>query len=230
MKTKKQQSPFEEALIQNEKRLTQAQEALEYVRFHVDRGETAEAFEKAFDYALASEKQVLTARVLPAFSGHPAAKSMMGKKMIENSPVRIGYTAEGWFCAIIPALLPKRGKGGNQYIHDTVFTAISNFFIKQPRIRFTKCAVVYRHVYRKDRPERQYSDHDNIERKAVTDVLNRFVLTDDGPTLVHDHNYTAAGDEDRTEVFVIPAQDFPRFHQYAESSRAKEVVLYEKQP
>lgn len=230
MKKKSSLSPFEKALELSEKRLADAREALEDVRYLADRNETNAAFEKAFDYAVASEKQALAARVLPSFTGHPTARKKMELHMLDNSPVRVGFTTEGWFCVVIPALLPKRGKGGNQYIHDTVFTGISQFFIKQPPIRFTQCAVAYRNIYCKDRPERFYRDHDNIERKAVTDVLNRFVLTDDGPTLIHDHSYTAAGEDDRTEVFVVPAQDFPQFHQYAILPRTKEIILYEKCP
>lgn len=230
MKKKNQLSPFEKALELSEKRLAEACEALEDVRYHADRNDTEAAFDKAFDYAIASEKQTLAARVLPGFTGHPAARHRMTRNLLDSSPVRVGFTAEGWFCVVIPALLPKRGKGGNQYIHDTLYTAMSHFFVKQPPIRFTQCAVAYRNIYCKNRPERFYRDHDNIERKAVTDVLNRFVLTDDGPTLIHDHSYTAAGDDDRTEVFIVPAQDFVRFHQYAVTSRIKEIILYEKQP
>jgi hypothetical protein len=43
----------------------------------------------------------------------------------------------------------------------------------------------------------------------VADAIALFVLTDDGPAVCSHYYCSGAGDEDCTEVFVVPRWDFP---------------------
>lgn len=57
----------------------------------------------------------------------------------------------------------------------------------------------------------QYRDHDNIEVNMVSDTVAMYVLTDDAPPCC-DHFYcSAASTQERTEVYVVPARDFPQW-------------------
>ena len=41
--------------------------------------------------------------------------------------------------------------------------------------------MIFRHVYDRNRPEREYRDHDNIELNTVVDAIAMFFLVDDTP-------------------------------------------------
>ena len=72
-------------------------------------------------------------------------------------------------------------------------------------------------------------DHDNIEVKSVIDAVAFFVLYDDGP-LTCEHFYcSAAGDENRTEVFVVPRSDFVKWLTDVKPND-NEVILSENRP
>ena len=228
MKKTEQSSPFDKALFQTEKQLSKTNAAMEEVRFLAERRDLPAAYEKAFELSDATEKLALSARSLPAYTGHPAAKHTMRAKMLDNSPVRIGFTAEGWLCFVIPALLPKKGKGGTQYIHDMMYTALTKFMKMRSPIRFTNCTVAFCHIYQKNRPERQWRDHDNIELNMVIDIIARHILTDDGPRLCDHYYCSASGTHDQTEIYIIPEQDFTRFHQGAKKHRNRDIILREK--
>ena len=97
--------------------------------------------------------------------------------------------------AVIPTLLPKKQKGSVDYIRDYLYLAMGEFFRGKQPVRYTDCVLIFRHIYRHDRPERRYRDHDNIEVNAVTDVIALYVLFDDSP-LHCSHYYCSAPGND----------------------------------
>ena len=75
-------------------------------------------------------------------------------------------------------------------------------------MRYDDCAIIFRHVYSRDRPERQQRGHDNIELNIVVDIVALYTMRDDSP-VVCDHYYcSAAGKQERTEVYVVPRNEF----------------------
>ena len=56
-------------------------------------------------------------------------------------------------------------------------------------------------------------DHDNIEVNMVSDIVAMYVLADDCPSVCSHYYCSAAGEEDRTTVYVVPKQDFPKWLQ-----------------
>lgn len=51
-------------------------------------------------------------------------------------------------------------------------------------------------------------DHDNIETNMVSDIVAMYVMPDDAPTVCSHYEYSVMGEDDRTEVYVIPKTDF----------------------
>ena len=118
-----------------------------------------------------SERLTLLTRALPCYTGFRTAADDVEEIIRDVVPVELGFTAEGWFCLRIPMLLPRKEHGSVNYIRGFLYPAMSQFFSKQPLIRYPKCVIIYRHVYARDRPERQYRDHDNIEINFVSDAV-----------------------------------------------------------
>ena len=169
------------------------------------------AYEQAMRLEETAERLVLLTRVLPAYTGSDVARLEVDNTMKLCIPVDMGYTAEGWFCLCIPALLPKKGSGSADYIRSFLYPAMQEYFQRKEPVRFTDCVLVYRHVYDRNRPERRMRDHDNIETNMVSDIVAMYVMPDDAPSICSHYECSVMGEDDRTEVFVVPRMDFPQW-------------------
>jgi len=169
----------------------------------------------------------LTARQLPAYTGNPQAQKMTDQIIANNIPVRIGFTPEGWFAVIIPALLPKKQKGSADYIRGFLYPAMGEFFRGKQPVRYTDCVLIFRHIYQRDRPERRYRDHDNIEINMVADIIALYVLFDDSPLSCFHYYCSAPGDENKTEIFVVPKNEFAAWKTNVNMQENKTLILYE---
>lgn len=166
------------------------------------------AYEQALRLEETAERLVLLTRALPAYTGSDVARLEVDNTMKLCIPVDMEFTAEGWFCLCIPALLPKKGGGSADYIRSFLYPAMKEYFQKKEPVRFTDCVLAYRHVYNRNRPERRMRDHDNIETNMVSDIVAMYVMPDDAPTVCSHYECSVMGEDDHTEVYVIPKTDF----------------------
>ena len=204
------QSDFTRALDGVERRLERAAGALARTRRLLEQGDMAGTFGSAFAFSAEAEKLTLLARTLP-----------------ETIPVEMGYTGRGWFRLQFPALLPKKESGSPVYIQQYLYPAMRRYFEGKPPALYQRCVLAYRHVYCRDRPERAYRDHDNIEVNMVTDIITLYLLPDDAPAHCSHYYCSAAGTEDRTEVYVIPTSRFPMWLEAEQADDLEEDTLYE---
>jgi len=223
-------SDFARCLESTRRRLRRADTELKRTEELAGRGDVAGAFGTAFAFEAEVEKLALLARTLPAYTGHPKAADMKEKVMAGIIPVEMGYGANGWFCLRIPALLPKKNSGSPIYIQEYLYPAMRRFFLSRPPMTYTDCVLAYRHIYNTDRPERAYRDHDNIELNMVTDVISLYLLPDDSPAHCSHYYCSAAGTEDRTEVYVVPKEVFPLWLEAEKEDTLKEEKLHENRP
>jgi hypothetical protein len=100
---------------------------------------------------------------------------------------------------------------------------------KQP-VRYPDNVAVFRHVYNRERPERQYRDHDNIELNRVLDVVALYVMVDDSPMRCRHYYCSAPGEVERTEIYIVPRKDFRRWLEQEDSIPEGGVPLYESLP
>ena len=205
----KAETTYMKTLGKVEAKLSRMKEQAAAVRWFYENGNLPESYNRALRLEELSEQTVLLTRVLPAYTGAVGAITQTDAIISDTIPVEVGFTAEGWFSIRIPALLPKKASGSADYIRSYLYPAMRKFFEGKPPVRFRDCVLAYRHVYDRSRPERAMRDHDNIETNMVTDILALYVLPDDHPAVCSHYYCSAAGSEDRTEVYVIPKHDFP---------------------
>lgn len=167
-----------------------------------------DALKKSVSAARISESVALKTRALPAYTGHPQAEGMVQKAIEEAVPIEMGFTEKGWFCLRMPILLPRKEKSSRSYLRGLLYPALERFTCGKPKIRYRNCVLIFRHVYDRNRPEREYRDHDNIELNTVVDAIAMFFLVDDTPLECAHFYCSAAGDEERTEVYIVPRADF----------------------
>jgi len=208
-------------------KLKRMHEQADAVRWLYDNGDVEGSYRHALKLEEISEETVLLARVLPAYTGAANALSEVETIISTIIPIEIGYTAEGWFSVRIPALLPKKASGSADYIRTYLYPAMRRFFDGKEPVRFHDCVLAYRHVYDRDRPERAMRDHDNIETNMVTDIVAMYVLPDDHPAVCSHYYCSAAGEEERTEIYIIPKHDFPMWLVEEKTLPDKGVKLYE---
>ena len=195
-----------ERLRNKEKTLRARIAAMEY---YLDKEDRESYFRQALLIEECAEQLTLAARTLPSYIGHPDAEGQVEAILKQEIPVEIGYTKEGWFSVRIPMLLPKKSKGSTDYIRSFLYPAMRDFFIEKPPVRYREAVLIYRHVYDRRRPERQMRDHDNIEINMVSDIVAMYVMPDDGPAVCAHYYCSAAAEQERTEVYVVPKGDFP---------------------
>jgi hypothetical protein len=149
----------------------------------------------------------LLTRALPAHTGHPRSKELTRNAIAEAIPIEIGFTDQGWFCLRMPILLPRKEKSSRNYIRGFLYPELEQF-AEGRRIRYRNCVLIFRHVYDRNRPEREYRDHDNIELNTVVDAIAMFFLVDDTPLECRHYYCSAAGSTERTEVYIVPRNEF----------------------
>lgn len=167
-----------------------------------------EALEKSVTAAKISEAVTLKTRALPAHIGHPKAEAMVRDALEESIPVEIGFTEEGWLKLQMPILLPRKEKSSRSYIRGFLYPALEQFAFTREKIRYRNCVLIFRHVYERNRPEREYRDHDNIELNTVVDAIAMFFLVDDTPLECRHYYCSAAGNAEKTEVYIVPRAEF----------------------
>lgn len=195
-----------ERLRNKEKTLRARVAAMEY---YLDEEDRESYFRQALLIEECAEQLTLAARTLPSYIGHPDAEAQVEAILKQEIPVEIGYTKEGWFSVRIPMLLPKKSKGSTDYIRSFLYPAMRDFFVEKSPVRYRETVLIYRHVYDRRRPERQMRDHDNIEINMVSDIVAMYVMPDDGPAVCAHYYCSAAAEQERTEVYVVPKGDFP---------------------
>ncbi len=214
-KAKKQNAEFTNLLQQAEDAFKQGNPAL--------------AFELALRAYEKTERTTLICRAIPTYMGKPRAQEVIEETMLSAVPVEIGFTEQGWFSMRIPVLLPKKQKGPVDYIRGLLYPALARFFRDKPPVRFRSCVIIYRHIYNRDFPERELRDHDNIEINLTTDAIALYTMTDDNPRVCNHYYCTAAGSEERTEVYIVPRSDFKLWQDLEPSFPENGVKLFEKQ-
>lgn len=206
----KPDSPFLHILELVEQKLTAMQKQVENVRMLCTTNDQA-AYDAVLRLEEQAEKAVLLTRQLPVYTGKPTAQYDSQQVILDSVPVEIGFTPEGWFRLVIPALLPRKEHGNVNYYRGILYPAMQRFFQEHAPVRYNPCVLIYRHVYAADRPERRMRDHDNIEVNAVSDIVTFYTMPDDHPLICSHFYCSEKGESDLTEVYVVPSHDFPRW-------------------
>ena len=198
--------------------------------FHVFNREDAtpdDVYDLSLQIVEFAEKLVLIARALPAYTGRPQAQADVERIIKETFPVEIGFTKQGWFSVRIPSLLPRKESGSAEYIRSSLYPAMMNFFADKNPIRYDDCVLIYRHVYSKNRTDRRKRDHDNIEVNMVSNIIAFYVMPDDSPSVCNHYYCSAEGTTDRTEVYVVPKNEFSKWITSEKKLPKKGAKLYE---
>lgn len=187
-----------------------ARQSAETIKILCEKGDDMEAYEESFRLERLAEKLALHTRKLPVYTGHPKALIQTEYVLAEETPVEIGYTEEGWFSLRLPLLLPHKSSGDVDYLKESLYPIVGRYIVDN-RTTGRICGpviMIFRHVYSENFPERKRRDHDNVEVKALADVVTLSMLVDDAPAYCSHYYCSGEGDEERTEVYLVPKEEF----------------------
>lgn len=155
-------------------------------------------------------------REAPFYLGLPEYETEQLKNINDAFLSEYGYTEDGFFYMKIPRI-PSR-KADNltvKYFRDSVYTILSNAFVtgKIQRHTFDNVVLVYRNRYSDDTIKSRWYDNDNIEYRALTNIIAAFFLYDDSPDICDCYMFSDQGNENCTELYIIPKEKFIEFLQ-----------------
>ena len=187
-------------------------------------------YDNSIKLAEFAEKITLLTRELPYLTKRAKAGKDVRKILKETMPIEMGFTDRGWFSVRIPALLPKKSQGNGEYISTPLWWALERFFKDKLHLHYKDCVLIFRHVYDYKRPERQYRDHNNIEINKVIDVLGIYVKIHGGPTALDHYYCSAAGPENKTEIYVVPQNEIIEWWKMMRNIPVEGLKLSEENP
>lgn len=221
---------FEQTLERIDRMLAHMTNRVDLIRSLYENGSMEPCYVQTLRLEENAERLTLQARSLPVYTGSRSAPDDVEQTIHDVIPVEMGFTEEGWFCLRIPMLLPKKESGSVNWLRGFLFPALSEFFNKRVPVLYADCVIIFRHVYARDYPERQWRDHDNIETKLVIDAVALYVMPDDGPKYCCHYACSDVDSSERTEVYVVPREEFPQWLEQQKFIPEGGVLLHENCP
>ena len=125
----------------------------------------------------------------------------------------------------LPMLASKKMKANSDYIREFLYDVLTEYFNTFQFKKLDKAALIFKHVYKHGTPESWYRDHDNIETKQVADVVALFTMVDDSPKHCFHLSEGSEGDENQTEIYVVPDKDFMSWIMLERKLRGKQSMF-----
>lgn len=220
---------FKEILICNTNCVASIQNCL-FLLSEIDVEKDTEEFKYLLNKLLnSSDNLIHNSRQIPLeigveFIDGKNVRDYTASLIVESSGVKVDYIKKNWLALRLPAIPPKRGKTYSQYLILPLEYALRNFFQEESFQDERKMVLIYRFVYSNTVPFSMYLDFDNLEVKKITDVIVSHTTISDHPTRLNNYYCSAQGEETHTEVFLIPAEDFPSWFQWEKSISEKGIL------
>lgn len=120
----------------------------------------------------------------------------------------------------LPVLVPHRKSSYTDFIYKPLYTALQNWCMERTRQHlelpiFQRATICFIHCYDEKLPLARVRDHDNIEEKHVLDAVASFFLESDGALWVNTYHKLQMGSQDRTYLFIMEQDAFPKWIQTA---------------
>lgn len=217
-------SEFEKEYTKAKSRLAQLNNISGIIDSSLKANNTDDVMDAAMAFSIETENLMMISRQLPLFIGNPSTQQDMPKRIMEIMDIKIGFTDEDWFAVSLPALLPKKKSGQPKYIQESLRLVLEDYFAKNDFLLIDDCVIATCNIYKSDK-ESIWRDYDNIEHKAVLDVLASFVLVDDSPVFCGQLFDSFFGNEDATAIYFIPRDEMDIWLQYMASDSLPDIYI-----
>lgn len=150
-------------------------------------------------------------------------REVYGLGIVKIHGIRVEYES-GILKVELPGLLPHRKNKYTDYLYKPVTMALENWCIHcqgqgEEVPQFERAVICFLHVYDRKQSVARVRDHDNIEEKQMVDALGMFFLVSDGGLYLDTFHASLLGEEDKTCLFLMEPEKFPRWIQRLEEDR-----------
>jgi len=159
--------------------------------------------------ALTGERLVKELRDVISSTMHPVYSNAYMFDAAQALGIEVTRHDNGIVEIIFPCLMPHRTKGDNGFITTPLRKVLEKFTNETSEFfMFNQCDICITHIYNR-KTRRQIRDHDNIEMKAIVDIVSAYLLRDDSGLFCNNHTYSEFGDEDKTRIEIMDCAIFP---------------------
>ena len=136
-------------------------------------------------------------------------------KAAEVQGIRV-WASDNYLRVLLPALLPdKKKRDGCKFLLLPLQAAL----VQSGSLpHFSDCVICVEHIYDRNLPIKAVRDYDNLELKAVIDVIATFCLTDDTGALCDSFQTTRFGYSSSPVITVMPKNCFSTWLNAPESA------------
>ncbi len=153
-------------------------------------------------------------RSFPKVFGLPEALNDIKCELVEDANISFDVLDDGTLHIVLPELFPLRFRGGvmtEQYdnVRSRYVAAFDKFFTSSSFKRYKERVVVlYKSIYKSIN---DVLDYDNFDLKQITDFISTYCLIDDNPSRMLAISDYEIGEEEHSEVYVIPLSRFDSY-------------------
>lgn len=208
---KRKKTHFDHALDRALQKARCLVEDLKFIRdiHREDRDEVAYGFtlatvESAEDFALRVRELAKSQKI-------PDSEPEIQRVIDTAYKVEIGFTKDGYFCMRIPRLIPGMNGYSMRYLERSLSWRLEQFWKNRAALGKYKHIIIFRHVYAYRHPAWECyvpaeGEIDCVLRLVLKNVCHEYYASN----FKHYH-CCALGEDECTEVYVVPIDDFPKW-------------------
>lgn len=171
--------------------------------------------EQAYGFALgtvkAAEELALNVRHLAVSLDAPTAEEDVQHMVDQSYKVEIGFTEHQYFCLRIPLLIPMEDRYSFRYLERNLTAVLQDFWKYRVHMNSRKNIIIFRHVYDIASSPWESPIMAEVEETCVIKLLFRFAFSGSYSIDVRRYHCGALGFGERTEVYVVPLEQFSQW-------------------
>lgn len=147
---------------------------------------------------------------LYASNNSEKGKDILMKQVTASQGITIQHTPK-LIEITVPCLLPKKTKHAVDFLVDPLYYTLKKYQEEQNIPRQKECVICFSHLFKEQGALKKIRDYDNLEAKAILDMVASFFLIDDGGQYCDVYHTTQQGEKDSTILTIMKKSDFPNW-------------------
>lgn len=210
---KRKKEYFDHALDRAIDRAARILDDLRFIRQMHREGQKEQVYNYTLGMVEDVENMTRNARELVLSQRTPTGAEDVRRIVHDNYKIEMGFTQKEWFCLRMPLIIPKKNGYSVKYVENRLRAALEDFWKYRPRIAFPyyNSVIVFRHLYTWRTNAWEHCVPADSEVDCVIRLIFVYVLHQMFQISFQHYHCCSIGEEERTEVYVMPISDFDKW-------------------
>lgn len=210
---KRKKEYFDHALDRAIGRAARILDDLRFIRQMHREGQKETVYKYTLGMVEDVENMTRNARELVLSQRTPTGVEDVRRIVDDHYKIEMGFTQEGWFCLRMPLIIPKKNGYSVKYVENRLRAALEDFWNCRPHMNFpyNDAVIVFHHMYARSRNPWEYCVPADSEVECVIRLIFVYVLHQMFQISFRHYHCCSIGEEERTEVYVMPISDFDKW-------------------